>query len=81
VAERMAATRERLLHTYAGRLLVATTHLTPIKLLLASVLGTPLSALFRMEVSPASVTVLAFYPDGGEPVVRLLNGRPAELTL
>jgi broad specificity phosphatase PhoE/ribonuclease HI len=76
VAERVGATRERLLKAYAGRVVVAATHLTPIKLLLAEVLGTPLGALFRMEVSPASVTVLAFYPDGGEPVVRLLNGRP-----
>ena len=80
VAERVAATRERLLRAYAGRLVVAATHLTPIKLLLADLLGTPLTALFRMEVSPASVTVVAFYPDG-DPVVRLLNGRPAELTL
>ena len=75
LAARMAETRDRLLAAHTGRTVVALTHLTPIKLLLQHVLDAPLTSLFRTEVSPGSVTVLAWYPDG-RPVVRLLNGRP-----
>jgi hypothetical protein len=34
-----------------------------------------MASLYRAEISPGSVTVLAWYPNGN-PVVRLLNGRP-----
>jgi probable phosphoglycerate mutase len=53
---------------------VAVSHLTPIKLLLASALDLPLTSLFRTEIAPASVSVVAWYADG-RAVVRLLNGR------
>ena len=76
MAARMEKTRERLLSTYAGRVVIAVTHLTPIKLLTHHVLDMPLTSLFRTEISPASVTVLAWYADG-RPVVRLLNGQPS----
>ncbi len=75
MAERMEQTRDRLLAAYQGRVVVAVSHLTPIKLLAHQVLDMPLTSLFRTEISPASVTVLAWYPDG-RPVVRLLNGQP-----
>ena len=75
VAERMKETSERLLSTHPGRTVVACTHLTPIKLLTGLVLELPLTSLFRTEIAPASVTVLAWWPDG-RAVVRLLNGRP-----
>ena len=39
-------------------------HVTPIKTLVAHALGAPLESLYRMELSPASVTVLSYY-DGG----------------
>ncbi len=73
---RMERTRDRLLATYAGRTVVAATHLTPITVLTGLVLDLPPTSLFRTEVAPASVTVLAWYPDG-RPVLRLLNGRPS----
>jgi ribonuclease H / adenosylcobalamin/alpha-ribazole phosphatase len=76
MSARMEETRERLLKAYAGQVVIAMTHLTPIKLLAHHVLEMPLTSLFRTEISPASVTVLAWYPDG-RPVVRLLNGKPA----
>jgi broad specificity phosphatase PhoE/ribonuclease HI len=76
VAARMERTRDRILADHRGRLVVALTHLTPIKLLIRDVLEMPLTGLFRTEISPGSVTVLAWYPDG-RPVVRLLNGQPA----
>ncbi|QIK65938.1 bifunctional RNase H/acid phosphatase [Nocardioides sp. HDW12B] len=75
MAERMRVVRDRLLETYAARVVVAATHLTPIKMLVSEVLGLPMESVFKTEISPASVTVLAWYPDG-RAVVRLLNGRP-----
>lgn len=77
MAARMRETSQRLRERYAGRTVVAATHLTPIKLLAHEVLDLPLTSLFRTEVAPASVTVLAWYPDG-RPVLRLLNGRPGD---
>jgi probable phosphoglycerate mutase len=76
MAEQMAATRDRILAAHRGRTVVALTHLTPIKLLSADVLQSPLTSLFRTEIAPASVTVLAWYPDG-RPILRLLNGQPS----
>jgi probable phosphoglycerate mutase len=75
MAARMQKTLDRVLADHAGRTVVAVTHLTPIKLLAAQVLESPLSSLFRIEISPASVTVLGWYGDG-RPVLRLLNGQP-----
>ena len=37
-------------------------HVTPIKILVAHALGAPLEAVFRMELSPASVSVVSYYP-------------------
>ncbi len=76
MAERMVRTREQLVADHPGRLVVALAHLTPIALLVQQALEMPLTALVRTEISPASVTVVAWYPDG-RPVVRLLNGQPA----
>jgi broad specificity phosphatase PhoE/ribonuclease HI len=75
MAERMRAVRDRLLSAHPGSVVVAATHLTPIKMLLSDVLELPMESVFKTEISPASVTVLAWYPDG-RAVVRLLNGRP-----
>jgi probable phosphoglycerate mutase len=74
MARRMEKTRDRLLEAYRGQTVVAVSHLTPIKLLLASALDLPLTSLFRTEIAPASVSVVAWYADG-RAVVRLLNGR------
>lgn len=74
-AKRIRETRDRLLVAHPGRTVVACTHLTPIKVLTGLVLDLPLTSLFRTEITPASVTVLAWWPDG-RSVVRLLNGRP-----
>ena len=55
-------------------------HVTPIKTLVAHTLAAPLSSVFRMELAPASVTVLAFFPAGetGEPhaSMRTYNALP-----
>jgi broad specificity phosphatase PhoE len=54
-------------------------HVTPIKTLVAQALTAPLDSVFRMQLSPASVTVLSFYPEvDGEAraTMRLYNARP-----
>ena len=38
--------------------------MTPIKSFVRDVLGAPASALFRMELAPASLTVVQWYADG-----------------
>ncbi|MGW0789612.1 bifunctional RNase H/acid phosphatase [Streptomyces sp. NPDC002911] len=72
VAERVSATRDRLIARYAGRTALLVTHVTPIKTLVRLALGAPPESLFRMELSPASVSTVAYYADGN-PSLRLLN--------
>nr|WSW69535.1 bifunctional RNase H/acid phosphatase [Streptomyces sp. NBC_00995] len=72
VARRVAATRDRLVRRYAGRTVLVVTHVTPIKTLVRLALGAPPESLFRMELSAASVSAVAYYADGNASV-RLLN--------
>jgi ribonuclease H / adenosylcobalamin/alpha-ribazole phosphatase len=77
VDRRVRGTLDRLLATYPGRTVLAVSHVTPIKVLVKLALGAPLDALFRMELAPASVTVVSWYPDGMASM-RMFNGRPME---
>ncbi|MGZ2360685.1 bifunctional RNase H/acid phosphatase [Streptomyces sp. 372A] len=72
VADRVAAARDGLVTRYAGRTVLVVTHVTPIKTLVRLALGAPPEALFRMELSAASVSAVAYYADGNASV-RLLN--------
>ncbi|MFF9864152.1 bifunctional RNase H/acid phosphatase [Streptomyces sp. NPDC013953] len=72
VARRVAATRDQLTARYAGRTVLVVTHVTPIKTLVRLALGAPPESLFRMELSAASLSVVAYYKDGNASV-RLLN--------
>ncbi|MFC8227156.1 bifunctional RNase H/acid phosphatase [Streptomyces sp. NPDC057287] len=72
VEERVSAARDRLIARYAGRTALLVTHVTPIKTLVRLALGAPPESLFRMELSPASVSTVAYYADGN-PSLRLLN--------
>ncbi|MEU1230623.1 bifunctional RNase H/acid phosphatase [Streptomyces sp. NPDC005828] len=72
VARRVAATRDRLTAAYAGRTVLLVTHVTPIKTLVRLALGAPPESLFRMELSAASISAVAYYADGNASV-RLLN--------
>ncbi|MEZ0580412.1 bifunctional RNase H/acid phosphatase [Nocardioides sp. MH1] len=83
VEARVVAGLERLLDRHAGRTVVVVSHVTPIKTLVARALQAPLDAVFRMELTPASVTVLSFYPDPSAPdgsghraSMRLYNALP-----
>ncbi len=65
VAARVVEARQALLEQWAGQHVVVVSHVTPIKVLVADALGAPLSSLFRMELSPASLTTVQWWPDGG----------------
>ncbi|MGW1724596.1 bifunctional RNase H/acid phosphatase [Streptomyces sp. NPDC002306] len=71
-AVRIAATRDRLVAAYAGRTVLLVSHVTPIKTFLRLALGAPPEALFRMELSAASLSAVAYYADGNASV-RLFN--------
>ncbi|UUU34324.1 bifunctional RNase H/acid phosphatase [Streptomyces sp. CA-210063] len=72
VAHRVAATRDKLVATHTGRTVLLVTHVTPIKTLVRLALGAPPESLFRMELSAASLSALAYYADGNA-TLRLLN--------
>lgn len=82
VAERVVAARDRVLASYPGGTVVVTSHVTPIKVLVADALGAPLEALYRMELAPASVSVVSYFegrrPDEVHASMRLYNARPVE---
>lgn len=62
VEERVLAGLDRVLETYAGGTILVVSHVTPIKTLVAHALGAPLESGFRMELAPASVSEVVFYP-------------------
>ena len=70
-------TRDRILSGHAGQAVLAVTHVTPIKLLVRMALGAPLDAVYRMELAPASVTVISWFEDGTASL-RMFNARPME---
>ncbi|GAU69389.1 ribonuclease H/acid phosphatase [Streptomyces sp. NBRC 110611] len=72
VARRVAVARDKLLARYAGKTVLLVTHVTPIKTLVRLALGAPPEALFRMELSAASLSAVAYYADGNASL-RLLN--------
>lgn len=69
---RVAATRDKLVAAYAGRTVLLVSHVTPIKTFVRLALGAPPESLFRMELSAASLSAVAYYADGGASV-RLFN--------
>ena len=77
VQRRVLASLDRLLAQYAGRTVLVVSHVTPIKVLVARALGAPLESVYRMEMAPASVTVLSFFDDGNA-AMRMFNARPTE---
>ncbi|MER8066762.1 bifunctional RNase H/acid phosphatase [Streptomyces sp. NPDC094034] len=72
VGGRVATVRDQLLERYRGRTVLVVTHVTPVKILVRLALGAPPESLFRMELSAASLSAVAYYADGNASV-RLLN--------
>jgi probable phosphoglycerate mutase len=72
VARRIAVSRDKLLARYAAKTVLLVTHVTPIKTLVRLALGAPPESLFRMELSAAAFSAVAYYADGNASL-RLLN--------
>ncbi|WP_217196380.1 bifunctional RNase H/acid phosphatase [Streptomyces buecherae] len=72
VAHRVAAARDALIERHPGRTVLVVTHVTPIKTLVRLALGAPPESLFRMELSAASLSAVAYFGDGNASL-RLLN--------
>ncbi|MFF5715389.1 bifunctional RNase H/acid phosphatase [Streptomyces buecherae] len=72
VADRVAAARDALIGQHPGRTVLVVTHVTPIKTLVRLALGAPPESLFRMELSAASLSAVAYFGDGNASL-RLLN--------
>ncbi len=79
VEKRVLAGLSRMLERYAGKTVVVVTHVTPIKTLVAHAIDAPLTSLFRMELSTASVSVVSFFGeeggDGTRASLRLYNAQ------
>jgi len=63
-ARRARSARDGLLTRYPGKTVVVVTHVTPIKLMVRSVLQAPMASIFRMELRPATLTEIHWYADG-----------------
>ncbi|MGW3242722.1 bifunctional RNase H/acid phosphatase [Streptomyces sp. NPDC001070] len=72
VARRVSLARDKLIARHPGRTVLLVTHVTPIKTLVRLALGAPPESLFRMELSAAALSAVAYYGDGNASL-RLLN--------
>ena len=69
VRERVLSALDGVLARHTGKTVVVASHVTPIKVVVAEAIQAPLTSQFRMELRPASVTVVTFFtPPGDEPV-------------
>ena len=56
--------RRRLIENHPGQRVAVIAHVTPIKILVGIAVDAALDSVFRMELSPCSITTLAWFPDG-----------------
>ena len=64
VRRRVVRARDQLLARYPRQSVLVVSHVTPIKVLVTDALGAPMSALYRMELSPATLTEVQWYEGG-----------------
>lgn len=62
--QRVDGARRRIIAQHHGQRVLVVAHVTPIKLLVGLAVDAPLHSLYRMELSPCSLTTLAWFPDG-----------------
>ena len=74
VQQRVLDALARLREAHAGKTVVVVSHVTPIKTLVANAVDAPLEAVYRMELTPASVTVLSYFDDRAS--MRMYNALP-----
>ena len=72
VEKRVLEGRDRIVSTYAGKTVVAVSHVTPIKLLLAAGLGVGHEVVHRVFLETASLCTVTWSSDGRSSV-RLVN--------
>ena len=72
VRRRVLVARDQVLARFPGRTVLVVTHVTPIKLLVQDALGAPMAALYRMELSPATLTEVQWFR-GGQASMRRFN--------
>jgi broad specificity phosphatase PhoE/ribonuclease HI len=72
VRRRVLRARDQLLARYPRQSVLVVSHVTPIKVLVADALGAPMAALYRMELSPATLTEVQWY-EGGQSSLRRFN--------
>ena len=64
VRARVDRGRRRVIEQFSGQRIVVVAHVTPIKIMVGLAVDAPLTSLFRMELSPCSITTLAWFADG-----------------
>jgi probable phosphoglycerate mutase len=69
---RVIDARQRVLSSYPDSTVVVVSHVTPIKALIRYALDAPPRALFRMQMSPGSLSVVDWF-EAGHDVMRLFN--------
>lgn len=74
VETRVLEALAQVLERHAGKTVVLVSHVTPIKTIVAHALDAPLESVFRMELTPASITVVSWYDD--RPSMRMFNALP-----
>ncbi len=74
---RVRRTRDRVLSGYPGKAVLAVTHVTRSSCWSGMALGAPLDSVYKMELAPASVTVISWFEDGTASL-RMFNARPME---
>ncbi len=72
VRRRVHVARDQTVTRFAGRTVLVVTHVTPIKLLVRDALGAPMTALYRMELAPATLTEVQWF-GGGQASLRRFN--------
>ena len=64
VAARVRQARDRTIARYRSGTVLVASHVNPIKTLVRLALGAPASAVHHMELGPASLSEVRYYPDG-----------------
>jgi broad specificity phosphatase PhoE/ribonuclease HI len=72
VRRRVTRGRDQLVARHPRQVVLVVTHVTPTKVLVSDALGAPLSALYRMEMSPATLTELQWF-ESGQASLRRFN--------
>jgi probable phosphoglycerate mutase len=71
MATRMATTVDRYRAAHPGKTVIAVSHADPIKAAASTALGVPLDLFQRIDISPCSMTVIAYTHEG--PFVHCVN--------